>query len=152
MNDYREDADVRINDIESRGIIFKGDSVLLMFRRKDGEEYYTFPGGHMRKGESPEQTALREVEEETTIIAKDLVKVIEHIETVKREKRQYYFLGKWESGTPILSGEESRRATKDNFYEPMWVHYSKINTLLLYPEMAKDWFVNYVKKVIEINK
>jgi ADP-ribose pyrophosphatase YjhB (NUDIX family) len=100
--EYREDADVRINDIESRGIILKDENVLVMFRRKDGYEYYTFPGGHMREGETPLQTVLREIEEETTVVAKDLVKVIEYSETVKREKKQYYFFGKWNSGEPVF--------------------------------------------------
>jgi len=149
---YKEDADIRINDIQSRGIILKGDNILVIFRKKDGEEYYVFPGGHMRKGETPLENAVREIEEETTIKVKDMEMAFEFRNYVKpnKVKIDYYFVGYWESGEPILSGEESRRDHTNDYYEPMWVPIKDIPNLTCYTGAAKEWIEydleNFLKK------
>lgn len=143
--EYREDQDIRINNIQARGFITKGNLILLMFRRKNGEEYYTFPGGHMRKDEKPAQTAEREIEEETTIKVKKLRYAYEIVnDTNKKVEKEYYFTGIWESGEPTLSGEESRRASEDNYYKPLWVEIKQIDKLMLYPDHAKQWVINHL--------
>ena len=149
--DYREDEDIRNKDIQSRGIILKDDKVLVIFRRKNGEEYYVFPGGHMREGETPVETAIREIEEETTVIVKDLELAFEFFNYVKPKKvmKDYYFVGYWKSGEPLLSGEESRRVSEDNYYEPMWIPIKEILNLTLYPLMAKEWVEYYLERFLE---
>ena len=42
-----------------RAIIIKGDKILLMHRKKDGEEFWVYPGGHLELGETPEQAMIR---------------------------------------------------------------------------------------------
>jgi 8-oxo-dGTP diphosphatase len=47
-------------------IVVRGDAVLFGKRRgARGEGTWSFPGGHIDNGESPEECALRELEEET---------------------------------------------------------------------------------------
>ena len=146
-----EDADVRINNIQARGIILKENNVLIMHRIKEGKEYYVFPGGHMREGEKPLETAIREIEEETTIKAKDMRLAFESTNYVKPKKvlKDYFFVGYWKSGEPILSGEESRSNDKSNFYEPMWIPIKKISELTLYPAMAKEWIEEYLEAFLD---
>jgi 8-oxo-dGTP pyrophosphatase MutT (NUDIX family) len=143
MKDYKEDADIRNEHIQARGIIVKDDKVLVMFRRKEGREYYTYPGGHMRVFEKPIDTAIREIREETTIEVKDLKPAFDFINYAKPEEN-YYFVGRWKSGEPTLSGEESRAVCEENYYEPMWVDISEIKDLNLYPRAAKEWTMNYL--------
>jgi len=59
-------------DTENRiaGIIKRGDKTLLVHRIKNGREYYVFPGGHNKRGETHEQTLSREVNEETGLSIK----------------------------------------------------------------------------------
>ena len=118
MNEYREDADLRINEIQSRGIILKGNDILVMFRRKEGREYYTFPGGHMRKGETPLENARREVEEETTITVKDLQIALEYTNYVNQRKRKRILfcriLGLWNTYSLEKNLEEQTRMTTLN--------------------------------------
>lgn len=149
--DYKEDANVRVNDIQSRGIILKDDMVLVMYRKKDGEEYYVFPGGHMREDETPLENAVREIEEETTIIVKDIELAFEIRNYVKPNKIKvdYYFVGYWKSGEPVLSGEESRRDHTNDYYEPMWVSITEIPKLTLYTAAAKEWVEYDLKKFIQ---
>lgn len=138
---YREDQDVRVDNIQSRGIIFKGDKVLIMFRRHKGIEYYVFPGGHMREGETPLENATREIFEETTIKVKDMELAFSFKNYAKPKKieEEYYFIGYWESSDPVISGEESRRMTEDNYFEPMWIDIGELLNKTLYPAMAKEW-------------
>lgn len=143
--DFREDQDKRINNIQSRGFVIKDNLILMMYRIKDGEEYYVFPGGHMQVNETPEQTALREIEEETTVIAKDLQFAYEITGNLKgKTTHEYYFTGKWKSGEPTLSGEESRRSTSTNFYKPVWIELGKITDMHIYPDHCKEWVINNI--------
>jgi 8-oxo-dGTP pyrophosphatase MutT (NUDIX family) len=149
MDDYREDADVRNDNYQARGIILKDDQVLVMFRRKNGEEYYTFPGGHMRDYEDPLETAIREIEEETTIKVKNLKPALDLINYVEPEEREYYFVGEWDSGEPTLSGEESRRICEENYYKPMWIKVSDIPNLTLYSLSVKEWVMKYLDRFLK---
>lgn len=47
------------------GVLFNPQGQVLLIRDRQG--YWCFPKGHLDPGESPEQAALREVEEETGI-------------------------------------------------------------------------------------
>lgn len=48
-----------------RAIITHDDKILLMLRKKNGEEYYTLVGGLVAEGEDQEKALAREVFEET---------------------------------------------------------------------------------------
>lgn len=144
-----EDSEVRNDHFECRGIILKGDKVLVMFRRKKGQEYFVFPGGHMRYGEEPLDTAIREIREETTIEVENLRPAFDYINHMKVERRTYYFVGDWKTGEPILSGEESRESSEDNYYEPMWVDISDIPSLVLYPTVSKEWVINWLDRFLK---
>jgi 8-oxo-dGTP pyrophosphatase MutT (NUDIX family) len=125
--------------------------ILVMYRKKNGEEYYVLPGGHMREGETPLENALREIEEETTIKVRNMELALEVRSYIKPDKVkiQYYFVGYWESGEPILSGEESRRDHTNDYYEPMWVSIADIPTLTLYSAAVKEWISNDLQKYID---
>lgn len=136
----REDQDIRNNNVQARVFVVKGDLILVMFRRKNGEEYHVFPGGHMRQGETPLETAVRELVEETSVKCKNVKRAYEVTDYASAEqKKEYYFVGEWESGDPKLSGEESRRSCEDNYYEPRWIPLSAVPSLTIYPASAKEW-------------
>lgn len=142
--DFREDQEIRINNIQCRGFVVKDNRILVMYRKKNGEEYYVFPGGHMRSGEQPEDTVIREIEEETTVKCTIQKKAYEITDYAKTSKPQieYYFVCNYVNGTPKLSGEESRRSTQDNFYQPMWIELAQLSNLLLYTAQAKEWVIS----------
>lgn len=55
-----------LKEYSSGGVVHKGDKVLLVkVQNLKGERLWTFPKGHLEKGETARQAALREVEEET---------------------------------------------------------------------------------------
>lgn len=54
----------------SSAILRRGDELLLVKRKyPPAADQYAFPGGRAEVGETPEQTALREFQEETGILA-----------------------------------------------------------------------------------
>lgn len=55
--------------LQAGGIVFWGDGVVL---RRTAKGEWVFPKGHIEDGESAEQAALREVEEETGLRAQVL--------------------------------------------------------------------------------
>lgn len=53
-------------EFSAGGVVSRDDELLLVeVTNLKGERVWTFPKGHPEKGETPEQTALREVREET---------------------------------------------------------------------------------------
>ncbi|OIP97795.1 hypothetical protein AUK40_02550 [Candidatus Wirthbacteria bacterium CG2_30_54_11] len=59
------------------GIVYKraGDLILIAITYRDYHKDWTLPKGHLEEGETAEQAALREVREETGIIAR----IVTHI-------------------------------------------------------------------------
>lgn len=121
-------------------IIIKDDKILLIHRVKNGQEYYVFPGGGVKEGESLEEALIREVKEELTLDIK-LFKQIFNITNQGRE--EHYFLVEDYNGIPQLNGEEKERMNKNNQYIPIWIKVSEaINMPNLYPKEAREKLEN----------
>ncbi len=94
-------------EFSAGGVLFKGDEVLLI---KNPSGKWTFPKGNIEEGERPEDTAVREVEEETGIKGK-IVKPLGDIKywyMLKGErifKKVVYYLMEYEGGEPLPSWE-----------------------------------------------
>jgi 8-oxo-dGTP pyrophosphatase MutT (NUDIX family) len=66
------DASSKTRATHAGGVVCKADGraiKYLLVRPKRAPDEWVFPKGHIEKGESIEQTAVREVEEETGVIA-----------------------------------------------------------------------------------
>jgi 8-oxo-dGTP diphosphatase len=70
-------------------ILIEQGQVALIERHRQGQHYFTFPGGHIDPGETPEQAAVREVQEEL-----GLQVVIQRLlaQAWWQGKPQYYYL------------------------------------------------------------
>jgi len=95
-----------------------GKNVLLFHRTKNGEEYYAVPGGGVEPGETPEQAAVRELKEETSL---DIVLGEKLGELEMDNNYQYFYIAKSWSGTPELGGEELEKQSPTNIYQLEWV-------------------------------
>jgi 8-oxo-dGTP pyrophosphatase MutT (NUDIX family) len=110
-------------------VLIEDDRVALIERYRDRKHYYVFPGGGANAGETPEQAAIREMEEETGLrvnIKCELVVIHFGLST------QHYFLaervsGEYGSGT----GEEYTDADPDNpaegIYIPVWMPVGELS-------------------------
>lgn len=139
--DYCEDKEQRIKGERHAVIVIKDDNILLIHRIKNNLEYYVFPGGHRRNGETGVKTAIRETKEETGITIKKNKFAFKFQDNLAM-KTDFYYLCSWkEGGNPHLKGEEKVRNCQENFYEPMWVKLETIDKLNILPKFAKFWLL-----------
>jgi len=122
-------------DVRVSAIIIRGDSILLMHRRKKGKEYWVFPGGGVEDYETVEEGLVREVKEETNL---DVLHIREKVMIYNEasEKEEPFFICKVSDGTPEIVGEEKHQNRPENFYELQWVKISDIEKIWLVPEAA----------------
>lgn len=116
-------------------IIESEKKILLMRRVKKGKEYYTVPGGTIEKGETPEQTAVRELKEETNF---DIVLGDKFAEFEDEKHHGHYFLAKSFKGNMALGGPEREKFCESNQYHLEWWPISDIEKLNLLPAEIKD--------------
>ena len=117
-------------------ILVETERVALIERRRAGQHYFTFPGGHVEAGEQPEQAAVRETLEELGL----QVKVIRLLGKMGWHGGwQYYYLvenvgGTFGSGT----GEEMLHPRPERgTYHPTWLAVDELATQPVLPrEMA----------------
>lgn len=137
----------------SAGIVLHDDKILLMHRRNQGKEYYTFPGGGIELHETPEETVIRELMEETSIAVvptRLLYEVLWDSGTP-----QSFFLCSYQSGTPSLGEymeKETMRVGPDQYYNPLWIETACLANLLLYPLEIRDRLIEDLKSDFAVEK
>jgi 8-oxo-dGTP pyrophosphatase MutT (NUDIX family) len=111
--------------------------VALVFRKKEGLEYFTFPGGGIEPDETPLDAAVRELSEELSVqlsysefIHLGSVVVADHIEE--------YFMAQTEVRELVLVGPELERQSAINLYRPCWVPIESLKFLPLLPQAGAE--------------
>jgi len=129
------------NPSRAAGIIIHDDQLLVIYRKKNGTQYYTFPGGTVEDCESTEGCALREIVEETSIHA-ELQQLAYQLEVHNNNgtKVEYFYLAEYISGTPKLqvNSIEAERSSNNNIYRPMWIPLKNLQDIPLYPIEIRD--------------
>ncbi len=131
------------------GIIFINGGVALMHRtevkkRKDYQEYYTFPGGGLEEGETPEEGTIREIKEEFGIDVK-VIKRLYEMNSEKFNQKEIFYLCEYVSGKfGTGNGPEFSNDPKyidSGKYLPEIIKKDEIKNLLLLPTEIKEKFV-----------
>lgn len=124
----------------ARAIVVKDNQLLLMFRDKFGNKYYTLPGGGVEMGEEIIDTLFREIAEETTIkIANPRLTYVEHAGNMYGD--QYIYVCDYVSGEPALDPESEELLLEKiahNIHRPVWFDISKFNGLRFLSEELKQ--------------
>jgi 8-oxo-dGTP pyrophosphatase MutT (NUDIX family) len=110
-------------------VLVEDDKVALIERYRSGNHYFVFPGGGVDEGETIEEAAIREMEEETGLRVTVSLKLAEIYFGLST---QHYFLaectsGEYGSGT----GEEYTEADPDDptegIYIPVWMSLDELS-------------------------
>ncbi len=121
-------------------ILLQDDKIALIERHRAGQHYFTFPGGHVEPGETPEQAAVRETKEELGLdvsIQRLLAEIWWH------DKPQYYYLvevagGEFGTGT----GEEMHNPQPEKgSYRPVWMPVQDLLDLPVLPQSLAEMVV-----------
>ncbi len=118
-------------------ILIENNKLALIERHRNGLHYFMFPGGGIDEGETPEQTAVREAEEELGIIVEIKQKIAE---VFFNESIQHYYLvhkisGEFGTGTGEEYGEYN---PKYGTYLPLWMPLNDVmNNNVLPHELAE---------------
>jgi 8-oxo-dGTP pyrophosphatase MutT (NUDIX family) len=114
-------------------VVIKDDKVLLMHRVKNGKAYYSFLGGRPEAGEAPEQTALRELKEETNLDGV-LGTCLGTVPEKGNEQIGLYFLCTEFSGVAELGGPEKEVSCPENQFKLEWVNKADLKKIIVYPQ------------------
>lgn len=118
-------------------------------KRKDYQEYYTFPGGGLEEGETPEQGTIREIKEELGIDVK-IVKKIYEMDSKKFTQKEIFYLceyvgGKFGTGDGPEFSNDPRYADSGK-YLPEIIKKEQIESIILLPLEMKEKLVNDIKE------
>ena len=118
-------------------ILIENNQLALIERHRNGLHYFIFPGGGIDEGETPQQAAVREAEEELGIIVEIKQKTVE---LFINGNTQYYFLatrmsGEFGTGTGEEYGEYNPAY---GTYLPLWMKLDDVlNNNVLPRELAE---------------
>ena len=128
-----------VREYSAGGLIFddRGRVAIIARHSRSGHLEWCLPKGHIEKGETPEQTAVREVHEETGILGE----VIDSIATI-----DYWFTGTSQRVHKLvhhyalrrIGGELTVEGDPDHEAEDaIWVNFSDLDDVLSYPNERK---------------
>jgi ADP-ribose pyrophosphatase YjhB (NUDIX family) len=123
-------------------LLLQDNKIALIERHRQGSHYFTFPGGHVEEGESPEQAAVRETLDELglEVVLKKLVARMGW-----QGKWQYYYLvevtgGVFGSG----EGEEMLNTLPGRgTYRPMWMPLAELLNQPVKPRQMAEMVVRF---------
>lgn len=124
-------------NVRTSAIILRGNKILLIHRKKEGEEYWVFPGGGVEDTETSEEGIVREVKEETNLdVLECKLAFMAYNEASKKEEP--FYLCMVSENIPEIIGEEKEKNSPDNWYQLEWIDLKKIRDIWLVPEKAKE--------------
>ena len=120
-----------IRETSAGGLVrCKAKVLLVKVRNLEGEKVWTFPKGHLEKGETSIQAALREVEEETGWRCRCLGPLLDVNYKFKRQGRLVDKRVKWYSMNPV---EKTGKADAEEILSVRWVPMKEASRWLRYP-------------------
>ncbi|SRR6266496_1833046 len=136
----------------ARAIIFNNEGKLLMIERhKDGEHYFVLPGGHVDRGETPEQAVVRETAEETGLRV-TVNKLLYTSNDDRFHNDQRIFLCDYQGGEPALQTDSIeyrlQQSGEPQTWQPAWFALEELIGKTVYPQgllryVQEDRAINY---------
>ncbi|WP_417852235.1 NUDIX hydrolase [Bifidobacterium olomucense] len=143
-----------VREYSAGGLIFDDRNRVAIIARhsRSGHLEWCLPKGHIEKGETPQQTAVREVHEETGILGE----VIDSIATIdywftgttqRVHKLVHHFALRQIGGELTVDGDPDHEAE-----DAIWVRFDDLDDVLSYPNERKIAWLYARKKNRQANE
>ena len=127
-------------------ILLNKDTKQIDMVDREEDNGYTFPKGHLESGETIEECAIRETEEETLnanhLLINKPVGIVKYHNTDDGDVEVYYYISVSDGKTKNTISEKDREICK-------WVDFENVEKKLAY-ENLKEFWNNTKKQVKEI--
>ncbi|HLI08390.1 MAG TPA: NUDIX domain-containing protein [Ktedonobacteraceae bacterium] len=115
-------------------LVMKGDRFLLVKRANVSKSgYWKVPGGYMKFGEAPEQTAMREVKEETGLTIVDPTFRCITDDVFEDEQKQFitiWMVAQYNGGEPKVNAPDEESAARwftwDSLPSPLYLPFQHL--------------------------
>lgn len=126
-------------------VLLQDGMIALIERYKNGDHYFTFPGGHVEAGESPEKAAIRETKEELgleVVIQKEFARM-----RWRGNWQQYYLVEARGGNFGDQQGPEMQRSVQESgSYQPTWVPVGELLAIPLRPRQVAELVEKNLRK------
>lgn len=125
---------LRMKVLKAGCILYNKETQKIALICRDGE--FSFPKGHLEKGETIEECAIRETIEETGhnchFFDKNNIVKLEYVTPNGEEVECYYFIAVDDGITNTYINEKDKEET-------FWIDYSKVESMLAYQNLIDVW-------------
>ena len=122
-------------------VVLRDNKVLLIYRKNERGEYYVVPGGGIEVGETPQQAAVRELQEEAGLTITVGLLLWKRIDE-QVNQYQYFFLAETADETEFviqaIKWQEDEKQKVDDIYRFEWVSLTDIEEIDLKPTELKS--------------
>lgn len=118
-----------------RVVIFRGEKLLVIHRRREGDEFFVLPGGTIEEGESLVETAVREAKEETNLdvtIAEELF-TITQTRNGELDTTHFFLVDASDAAPRFVAGPEILAMSETNRYDLEWWTLDELKGKKFYP-------------------
>ena len=136
--------------VSSRCILIENNKVLLIYRERDGEKYYVFPGGGIEDNETKEDCISRECKEELGID----INIKKYVYEVKgKDFIQHFFLIERKSGEVGTGNPEEYDVNRVGGVQiPKFINISELSKLdIVSPPIVKQFLEDFDNYGVELD-
>lgn len=103
----------------AQALVIRGNRVLMVKHRQNGEEYWILPGGGIERGEAPAEAAVRELREECGISG-TVLRFVGYLALAGDNSARYTYLIDAGEQEPVLGADPEFDAEHQILAEAAW--------------------------------